>query len=66
MSSIPVRTDENYVVHFFKLHDGNYKNFDLVSLMKLSYMLLDITQEKNLPRGLIVVIDTKEVILYIN
>ncbi|XP_030757202.1 alpha-tocopherol transfer protein-like [Sitophilus oryzae] len=59
MSSIPVRTEENYVVHFFKLNDPSYSNFDLVPIMKLSYMLLDITQEENLPNGLIAVIDMR-------
>ncbi|XP_060534462.1 alpha-tocopherol transfer protein-like [Cylas formicarius] len=59
MSSIPTRTDENYVVHYFKLHDTSYSNFDLVPIMKLSYMLVDIAQEKNPPNGLVVVIDMK-------
>ncbi|KAJ8959001.1 hypothetical protein NQ314_006319 [Rhamnusium bicolor] len=61
MSSIPVRTDENYVVHYFKINDTSYNNFDLVPIMKISYMLLDIAQEKNPPNGLIVVIDMKGV-----
>ncbi|KAH1012034.1 hypothetical protein HUJ04_001280 [Dendroctonus ponderosae] len=61
MCSLPVRTDENYAIHHFKLNDTNYLNFDLVPVMKLSYMLLDITQEKDLPRGLVVIIDCKGV-----
>lgn len=61
MCSLPVRTDENYAIHYFKISDTNYQNFDLVAAMKLSYMLLDITQEKDLPRGLVVIIDTKGV-----
>ncbi|CAG9814862.1 unnamed protein product [Phaedon cochleariae] len=59
MSSIPVRTEQNDVVHFFKVHDTNYNNFDLVPIMKISYMLMDISQEKNPPNGIIVVIDMK-------
>ena len=61
ISSIPVRTDQNYAVHFFKLNDTNYSNFELVPIMKLSYMLMDITQEKSPPDGLVVVIDMKGV-----
>ncbi|KAL1501764.1 hypothetical protein ABEB36_007031 [Hypothenemus hampei] len=61
MSSLPIRTDENYAVHYFKLADTNYLHFDLVPLMKLSYMLLDITQERNLPNGLVVLLDMKGV-----
>ncbi|XP_018571184.1 alpha-tocopherol transfer protein-like [Anoplophora glabripennis] len=59
MSSIPVRTEENYVVHYFRVNDANYNNFDLVPIMKISYMLMDISQAKNPPSGLIVVIDMK-------
>ncbi|KAJ8956084.1 hypothetical protein NQ318_016537 [Aromia moschata] len=59
MSSIPVRTDENYVVHYFKINDTSYNNFDLVPIMKVSYMLLDVAQLKYPPSGLIVVIDMK-------
>lgn len=61
LSSIPVRTDINDVIHYFKLSDTNYKNFDLVSIMKITYMLMDISQEKNPPDGLIVLIDAKGV-----
>ncbi|KAJ8971177.1 hypothetical protein NQ317_013372 [Molorchus minor] len=61
MSSIPVRTDENYVVHYFKVNDTNYRNFELVPIMKISYMIMDITQLRNPPSGLIVVIDMKGV-----
>lgn len=61
MSSIPVRTEDNDVIHYFNLHDNNYQNFDLVTIMKISYMLIDIAQEKNPPDGLIVVIDAKGV-----
>lgn len=57
MCSIPVRTDEDYAIHYFRLNDTSYSNFDLVPIMKLSYMLLDITQERHPPNGLIVVID---------
>ncbi|KAF7287662.1 hypothetical protein GWI33_006007 [Rhynchophorus ferrugineus] len=59
ISSLQRRTNENYAIHFFKTHDCNYLNFDLIPIMKLSYMLLDVTQEENLPNGLIVVIDMK-------
>ncbi|CAH1111799.1 unnamed protein product [Psylliodes chrysocephalus] len=59
MSSIPVRTEENDVYHYFNINDSNYKNFDLVPIMKASYMLMDVAQEKNPPSGLIVVIDMK-------
>lgn len=59
MSSIPNRTKDNDVIHFFKLHDSKLSSFDLASLMKISYMLLDVSQEKNPPDGLIVVIDMK-------
>ncbi|XP_066144708.1 alpha-tocopherol transfer protein-like [Euwallacea fornicatus] len=61
LSSIPVRTDEDYVVHYFKLQDTNYSNFDLIPAMTVSYMLLDISQERDPPKGLIVIIDTKGV-----
>ncbi|CAG9769961.1 unnamed protein product [Ceutorhynchus assimilis] len=63
LSSIPVRTDENYAVHYFRLNDSHYRAFDLIPIMKISYMLLDITQERNLPSGLVVVIDMKGVSL---
>lgn len=63
MSSIPVRTKENYVVHFFQLTDPSVSKFDLISKMKLSYMLLDVAQKRNPPDGLIVVIDMKGVTL---
>lgn len=59
MSSIPVRTDDNDVIHYFNIHDTNYRNFDLVPIMKVSYMLMDIAHEKNPPNGLIVLIDMK-------
>lgn len=59
MSSIPVRTDENYAIHYFKVNDTSYSNFELIPIMKLSYMILDITQERDLPNGLVVVIDMK-------
>lgn len=61
MSSIPRRTDNNDVVHYFKLNDTNYQNFDLGTIMKTSYMLIDIAQERNPPNGVIVVIDSKGV-----
>nr|CAI5865862.1 unnamed protein product [Callosobruchus analis] len=59
MSSIPIRTDDNCAIHYFKLHDTNYHNFDLYAIMKISYMLLDVTLKNNPPDGLIVVIDMK-------
>ncbi|XP_074041789.1 alpha-tocopherol transfer protein-like isoform X3 [Leptinotarsa decemlineata] len=59
LSSIPVRTDEGDVIHYFKLNDSNYNNFDLVQAMKVSYMIMDVTHEKNPPPGLIVLIDMK-------
>lgn len=62
MASIPVRTKENYIVHFFKIVDSSVSKFDLIPKMKLSYMLLDVTQKNNPPDGLIVVIDMKGVI----
>ncbi|XP_066260089.1 alpha-tocopherol transfer protein-like isoform X2 [Euwallacea similis] len=61
ISSIPVRTDENYVIHYFKLQDTSYSKFELIPAMTASYMLLDIAQERYLPNGLIVIIDTKGV-----
>ncbi|XP_074041790.1 uncharacterized protein isoform X4 [Leptinotarsa decemlineata] len=61
LSSIPVRTDEGDVIHYFKLNDSNYNNFDLVQAMKVSYMIMDVTHEKNPPPGLIVLIDMKGV-----
>ncbi|XP_063924425.1 retinaldehyde-binding protein 1-like isoform X2 [Zophobas morio] len=57
--SIPKRMSDNTVIHFFKLTDTNYKNFDLVASMKLSLMLLDVSQRYNPPNQLIVVIDMK-------
>ncbi|CAH1275671.1 unnamed protein product [Diabrotica balteata] len=59
MSSIPVRTEENDVYHYFNLHDSNYRNFEMIPVMKVSYMLMDIAQEKNPPSGLFVIIDMK-------
>ncbi|XP_057658030.1 alpha-tocopherol transfer protein-like isoform X1 [Diorhabda carinulata] len=59
MSSIPVRTDDNDVIHYFNIHDTNYRNFELVPIMKVSYMLMDVAHEKNPPNGLIVLIDMK-------
>ncbi|XP_050292928.1 alpha-tocopherol transfer protein-like [Anthonomus grandis grandis] len=59
MCTLPVRTEENYAIHYFRLNDTTYSNFDLVPTMKLSYMLLDITQERKLPHGLVVIIDLK-------
>ncbi|KYB26927.1 alpha-tocopherol transfer protein-like [Tribolium castaneum] len=59
--SIPVRMPNNTVIHFFKLNDTNYQNFDWVHSMKLSYMLLDVTQRRNPPNELVVVIDMKGV-----
>lgn len=59
--SIPVRMSNNTVVHFFKVNDTNYQNFDWVHSMKLSYMLLDITQRRNPPNELVVIIDMKGV-----
>ncbi|CAG9861501.1 unnamed protein product [Phyllotreta striolata] len=59
MSSIPVRTENNDVYHYFNIHDSYYRNFDLVPIMKISYMLMDVSQEKNPPNGIIVVIDFK-------
>lgn len=61
MLSLPVRTDNNDVIHYFKLNDTDYKNFDLVTIMKASYMLIDIAQETNPPNGVIVIIDAKGV-----
>ncbi|XP_044261385.1 uncharacterized protein LOC123009261 [Tribolium madens] len=59
--SIPARMSNNTVIHFFKLNDTNYQNFDWVHAMKLSYMLLDVTQRRNPPNELVVVIDMKGV-----
>lgn len=53
--------EDNTVVHFFKVNDTNYANFDLVPIMKVAYMLLDITQRSDPPNKLIVVIDCKGV-----
>nr|CAI5865863.1 unnamed protein product [Callosobruchus analis] len=64
MSSIPIRTDDNCAIHYFKLHDTNYHNFDLYAIMKISYMLLDVTLKNNPPDGLIVVIDMKGLKIY--
>ncbi|CAH1953521.1 unnamed protein product [Acanthoscelides obtectus] len=59
MSSIPERTDDNCSIHYFKLHDTSYHNFDLYAIMKISYMLVDVTLKNNPPDGLIVIIDMK-------
>ncbi|CAH0548869.1 unnamed protein product [Brassicogethes aeneus] len=59
MASVPRRTEDNHTVHVLKLDDSNYGNFELVPIMKASYMLLDVTQQVNPPDGLIVVIDMK-------
>ncbi|XP_057658038.1 alpha-tocopherol transfer protein-like [Diorhabda carinulata] len=59
MSSIPVRTNDNSVIHYFHIHDTNYKKFELIPILKLTYMLIDISQEKNPPDGLIAVLDLK-------
>ncbi|XP_044260789.1 uncharacterized protein LOC123008831 isoform X2 [Tribolium madens] len=59
-SSLPVRLNNNKtVIHFFKLNDTNYRNFDLIANMKLAFMLIDISQRNNPPSDLIVVIDMK-------
>lgn len=60
--SIPVRTDEDFVVHMFRLNDTSYKNFHIDAIAKLCFMLVDITlNAKTPPRGLKVVIDAKGV-----
>jgi hypothetical protein len=51
----------NTVIHFFKLTDTNYRNFDLVVSMKLACMVLDISQRSNPPDQLIVLMDMKGV-----
>ncbi|EFA04969.1 clavesin-1 [Tribolium castaneum] len=58
--SIPTRLSNNQtVIHFFKLNDTNYRNFDLITSMKLAFMVIDISQRRNPPSDLIVVIDMK-------
>ncbi|KAJ3652498.1 hypothetical protein Zmor_018456 [Zophobas morio] len=51
----------NTVIHFFKINDPNYQNFDWLLSMKLAFMLLDISQRTNPPSELVVIIDMKGV-----
>ncbi|XP_068901556.1 alpha-tocopherol transfer protein-like [Tenebrio molitor] len=57
--SIPTRMENNVAIHFFKLMDNNYRNFDMTSVFKLSVMLTDITQRHDPPNEIIVVADMK-------
>ncbi|KAL3270859.1 hypothetical protein HHI36_021377 [Cryptolaemus montrouzieri] len=59
-ASIPVMTDDNCVVHIFKLNDTKYYNFHIDPVAKLCFMLpLISVNRKSLPNGLKVVIDAK-------
>ncbi|RZC42609.1 alpha-tocopherol transfer protein-like, partial [Asbolus verrucosus] len=60
-ASLPVRTRNNTVVHYFKVLDSNYRNFDLVACMKLAFMVVDISQRRDPPNELIVIMDMKGV-----
>jgi hypothetical protein len=53
--------ENNVAIHFFKLMDNNYRNFDMTSVFKLSVMLTDITQRNDPPNEIIVVADMKGV-----
>ncbi|VEN62116.1 unnamed protein product [Callosobruchus maculatus] len=59
MATLPVRTDDNCAIHFFKLNDTNYHNYDVSVIMKLSFMLVDVTLKNNPPDGLMVFLDMK-------
>nr|CAH7758651.1 unnamed protein product [Callosobruchus chinensis] len=59
MATLPVRTDDNCAIHFFKLNDTNYHNYDVSVIMKLSFMLVDVTLKNNPPNGLMVLLDMK-------
>ncbi|CAH1953522.1 unnamed protein product [Acanthoscelides obtectus] len=59
MATLPVRTDDNCAIHYFKLNDTDYHNYDVYPIMKLSFMLVDITLNTNPPDGLVVLLDMK-------
>ncbi|KAK9875982.1 hypothetical protein WA026_011082 [Henosepilachna vigintioctopunctata] len=59
-ASMPVETDDECVVHMFKLNDTKYYNFHFNAVAKLCFMLVDISlNRKSPPSGLKVVIDAK-------
>lgn len=57
LATMPTRTEQNYAVHYFKVHDPDYTKFDIVANIKLTLMLLEVTLEKDPPDGLVVVLD---------
>lgn len=63
LSSLPVRINDNTVIHYFHIHDPNYKKFELIPMLMLTFMLIDVSQEKNPPDGLIVILDLKGITL---
>ncbi|XP_044763490.1 retinaldehyde-binding protein 1-like [Coccinella septempunctata] len=59
-ASMPVRTDDDSVVHMFRLNDTSYKHFHFDPIAKLCFMLVDISlNTKSPPTGLKVVVDAR-------
>lgn len=61
MFVIPLRTEVNEVIVFFKINDDNYQNFILVNFMKVTSMLVDTALEINPPNGVIAIFDPRGV-----
>ncbi|XP_072397538.1 uncharacterized protein [Diabrotica undecimpunctata] len=59
MISLPGRTAENYQILYLSLRDSDFRNFDLVPILKATYMLLDIEHDENPPDGAIYLADMK-------
>ncbi|CAG9769960.1 unnamed protein product [Ceutorhynchus assimilis] len=58
VSNMPVRTEENYAIHYLNIKDPSYRAFDLGPIMKLCYMLVDLSiNSSNVPNGLVIVFD---------
>ncbi|CAH1111796.1 unnamed protein product [Psylliodes chrysocephalus] len=58
IANFPKRTKENFVIHYFRLEDEDYKKFDTAAMLKATLMLIDISlDKKNPPDGLIVICD---------
>lgn len=59
MVTIPIRTDDNDVIIYFSLRDTSHSNFELLPIMKGSFMLIDAQQHGNPPDSLTYLIDMK-------
>lgn len=61
MVTIPIRTDDNDVIIYFSLRDTSHSHFELLPIMKGSFMLIDAQQHGNPPDSLTYLIDMKGV-----